>query len=117
MSFPRRLGIALLAVTTFAVIQSSDLSEASAQVQEASRRDRLVFGLKARTPSEVLYLDQLSLAVDQGSVPADLVDGTFFWVRRHKMNTNFPFIYFERIMRLQAAKANITIPTYNGPYK
>jgi hypothetical protein len=62
-------------------------------------RDVLVFGLKAKLPSELAYVNSVVSAVEDGELPARLVDQTFFWARTRAGNNlygqpNRPIIYF-----------------------
>lgn len=46
-----------------------------------SLRDRLLVGLEARIPSEVVFVDLVVHLVNTGKVPQRVVDQTFFWAR------------------------------------
>ena len=41
----------------------------------------LTFGLQAKLPSEVAFVDSVVKAVETGQLPAVLVDQTYFWAR------------------------------------
>lgn len=111
-----------IAILAFGIIASGAIPgiTATSSAQEihlrATLRDRLVYGLKARRPSEFQFIDAVVAQVQLGVIPERLVNETFFWVRKNKPNYNYPFIYFERILRLRGNAAHIPIPPYNGPY-
>jgi hypothetical protein len=59
----------------------------------------LVYGLQARLPSELAFVDSVVAAVEAGELPASLVDQTYFWARTRAGNSlngraNRPIIYF-----------------------
>ncbi len=96
--------------------QAND-DQGSSGVETATLEQRLKFGLKARRPEEFEYLGKVVDFVEAGVLPQELVDQSFFWVRKNKPNTNFPFIYFEQVLRLQGKRAGVPVPNYTGPYK
>lgn len=118
----QRIIVLPIAILAFVIVASGavPLTTSTASAQDvhlkATLRDRLVYGLKARRPSEFQFIDAVVAQVDSGVIPERLVDETFFWVRKNKPNYSYPFIYFERILRLRGKAANIPIPPYNGPY-
>jgi hypothetical protein len=82
--------------------------------QPKTYRDVLVTGLKARRPSELAFIGQVVLAVEQGRLPARLVDSTFFWARGHAGNnlfarSNRPIVYFIPALKARAKRLKLTI--------
>lgn len=71
--------------------------------------------LKTRRTEERQFVTDLVANVRAGKLPSKLVQTSFRWVQKKRPQTNFPFIYFERVLRLQATKAGIpdTIPAYD----
>lgn len=60
----------------------------------------------------------ISIVVGQvraGILPSKFVQTSFRWVQNNRPHTNFPFIYFERVLRLQANQAGIAqvIPPFD----
>ena len=51
-------------------------------------REVLVFGLRARLPSELEFIDSVVDAVEQGQLPPRLVDQTYFWARTRSGNSS-----------------------------
>lgn len=84
--------------------------------------DRLNFGLKTRRPTEKTFIRQVVALVDAGTLDQKVVDESFFWVRREmekkkkgdptarKHVLKYPFIFFQRIVKLNAKRAGVTIP-------
>ena len=63
--------------------------------------------LLTRREEERLFISQLVARVRTGQLPSSLVQTSFQWVYKKRPRTKFPFIYFERVLRLQAARADI----------
>jgi len=58
--------------------------------------------LKTRRDEEKEFISLLIKQVREEKIPAYLVDTSFQWVRNHRPDTDYPFIYFERVLRIQA---------------
>jgi hypothetical protein len=69
--------------------------------------ERLKAGLKARLPEEFAYADRVATLVEQGVLPAKLVDTAFAWAR--KKGVDYPFPYFRKVLEIQAALVGIKI--------
>jgi hypothetical protein len=122
----RRAAIGLLAVAALSFItlavRHSRAQEAERPVvargrtqQIATLRERLIFGLEARIPSELAFVDAVVLEVRFGRLPQRMVDQTFFWARdRASIAENGsqqrPIIFFQPAMRLRAARLKIKLP-------
>lgn len=81
--------------------------------------DVLVFGLKARLPSELAYVDSVVLAVEQGKLPSRLVDQTFFWARTRSANNmlgraNRPIIYFIAALNARVKRLGLNVHFEGG---
>jgi hypothetical protein len=80
------------------------------QARDLTLRDQLETGLKARLPEEFAFIDTVVTLVDNGTLPRDMVDGVFFWVRKNRNQRKYMVPYFERLLRLKAKQAGIAIP-------
>ena len=69
--------------------------------------------LRARLQEERDFVAAIVRMVGDGKLPRNLVDTSFGWVRKRRAYTNYPFIYFERVLRLQAARLGIAIPAFD----
>lgn len=69
--------------------------------------------VKARLLEEREFVAQVTLLVQQEQLPKKLVDSSWLWVRNNRPGSNSPFVYFERILRLQADKAGFQIPPFD----
>jgi hypothetical protein len=102
------LSLAFAALTWLGIGTTSRAQEGTDEV--ATLEERLTFGLKARRESERAYCKLIATKVAEGEIPKDLVDGSFFWVRKNKANHNFPFFYFQQILRMRGKALGIEIP-------
>lgn len=71
--------------------------------------------LRTRSDQERLFVAQLVANVRAGSVPIRLISTSFQWVRQNRPVANYPFIYFERVLRLQAEQIGVAaaIPPFD----
>ena len=71
--------------------------------------------LKTRRDEERQFVALLVQQVRLGRIPSKLVSTSYGWVRNKRPRTNYPFIYFERVLRLQAERVNLEsdIPQFN----
>jgi hypothetical protein len=71
-------------------------------------RDQLEKGLRARKQEEFDFIEKVLDLVENGKLPATLVRATMGYARR-KAKRKYPFPYFERALRLRAARLGVTI--------
>jgi hypothetical protein len=82
--------------------------------QPVSLRDRLIVGLKAMSPADVAFVDNVVFRVRNGQLPQRLVDQTFFWARERASRPKGgrdrrPIIYFRPAMASQAERLGVTL--------
>jgi hypothetical protein len=82
--------------------------------QEATLRERLVYGLLAKIPSELAYIDNVVEKVDTGKLPVQLVNETFFWARERAApsangSPRRPIIFFEPAMTARAKRIGVEL--------
>jgi hypothetical protein len=111
------LGIALLALSQAAPAWSQSSSdrnvmdpndpnrETENQFTEYERQLNAI--LKTRRDQEKLFVSQVVEKLKQDKLPIKLVDTSFEWVRNKRPYTDHPFYYFERVLRLEAAKLGL----------
>ena len=58
--------------------------------------------LKTRHDEEKKFVNKIVGKVRLGKIPSRLVSTTYSWVRNKRPDTNYPFVYFERVIRIQA---------------
>lgn len=71
--------------------------------------------LKTRRNEEQDFIAGVVRQVRMGNIPSKLVSTSYSWVRTKRPNTNYPFIYFERVLRIQAEAAGLEdeIPAFD----
>lgn len=71
--------------------------------------------LRTRRDEEKEFVGQVVRQVRLGKIPSKLVSTSYGWVRNKRPNTNYPFIYFEKVLRLQAkaVKLEKEIPNFD----
>ncbi|MCH2182920.1 MAG: hypothetical protein MK108_13025 [Mariniblastus sp.] len=69
--------------------------------------------LKTRLPAEKRFVNELMTEIAEKEIPRSLVDTSFKWVLNRRPNTNYPFVYFERVIRLQGKRLGYKIPPFN----
>lgn len=84
--------------------QSSSATRKNAK--SVTLQEMLEKGLKARRPSEFLFIRRVVTQVETGRLPASLVRSTFDYAR-HKRP--YPYPYFERALKTRAAKQGYNI--------
>jgi hypothetical protein len=63
--------------------------------------------LKTRRDEEKEFVARVIQKVKEEKIPTYLVDTSFQWVRNRRPDTDYPFIYFERVLRIQAESLNL----------
>lgn len=73
----------------------------------ADLKTQLNSGLRCRRDSEFAFVAMIVQMVDNGDLSVVLVKESFQYARKKKP---YPFPYFERVIRIRAAEAGVTIP-------
>ena len=115
-----RTAVLILAALTGGMVVSQWPGQTVEAIQDdngptADLRNRLTSGLRIRTDEERAFVDQVIAGVESGTIPRELVDSTFLWVRSNKSNSSYPFFYFERVLRLRGSRTGVTIPPFQTP--
>ncbi|MBA61745.1 MAG: hypothetical protein CMJ76_05200 [Planctomycetaceae bacterium] len=63
---------------------------------------QLKVGLKARKPSEHLFIERIGKLVEKRVLPVSMVLGIFSYAR--KKHSRYPFPYFQQALRIRAEK-------------
>ncbi len=84
-----------------------------AQFEEYERKLNAI--LKTRRDEEKAFVAAVVEKVKTGKLPSQLVQTSFQWVRNERPDTNYPFIYFEKVLRLQADKIDLAdeVPAFD----
>ena len=63
--------------------------------------------LKTRRDEEKEFIGLVVNQIRLGRIPSRLVSTSFEWVRNKRPTTKYPFVYFERVLRLQAGRVGL----------
>ena len=96
-------------------VTMSPLNPARPQTYE----EVLVFGLQAKLPSELAFIDSVVDAVEVGDLPARLVDQTYFWARTRSGSSMFgrgsrPIIYFIPALQARINRLRLDVDLEGG---
>ena len=71
--------------------------------------------LKTRRDEEKQFVGEVVNQIRLGLIPSKLVTTSFEWVRNKRPTTKYPFIYFERVLRLQGGRLGLAneIPPFD----
>jgi hypothetical protein len=105
-------------VFAFALILISSAGSAVAQEVDLRFEDyeeRLQAILKTRRDEERNFVQEVVAKVKAGDLPERLVETSFKWVLNKRPDTKYPFVYFERVLRLQAKRVDLEsqVPRFN----
>jgi hypothetical protein len=70
-------------------------------------KEQLQSKLRPRSPQEFAFIDRVVSMVQRQQLPMNVVKVTFNWAR--KKPTEYRFPYFQRALRIQAAKLGIQV--------
>ena len=88
--------------------QADDIDDsraANAQFFEFERQLNAM--LKTRRDEEKEFIGLVVNQIRLGRIPSRLVSTSFEWVRNKRPTTKYPFVYFERVLRLQAGRVGL----------
>lgn len=92
-----------------ALIAQEPINTPTVEANVAGLQQQLESGLKARRPSEFAFIKKVVMMVGNNTLPMDLVNSTFVWVRNNPDAREYPFVYFQRALRERAKKLGITV--------
>ncbi|MFM7740958.1 MAG: hypothetical protein ACKO9H_16290 [Planctomycetota bacterium] len=69
--------------------------------------------LKTRLNEEKAFVTSVLEKVRAGEIPEKMVETSYKWVLNKHPDSNYPFVYFERVLRIQGDKAGIEIPPFD----
>ncbi len=69
--------------------------------------------LKTRLQEEEDFVAAVIDMVRADKIPKPVVDRAWLWVRNNRVASRYPFVYFERVLRLEAEKLKIEIPDFD----
>ena len=99
----------LLSVLGIGMLGILELEAANAprpQRNVGDLKEQLEVGLRPRHPDDYAFIARVVTAVKNNELPLSTVRVTFNWARKRRP---YPFPYFQRAVRLQAAKLGVTL--------
>jgi hypothetical protein len=83
------------------------------ELRFADYEARLNAILKTRRQEEQEFVNAVLQKVRAGELPVPVMESSFLWVLSNRPDTPYPFIYFERVLRLQAELADVSVPDFD----
>ncbi len=110
--------IAILAVAqsfSRSIIADDYTPENFTEAQAVEYERQLNALLKTRRDEEKEFVSKIVTLVRMGVIPSKLVSTSYQWGHKNRPNSNYPFIYFEKVIRIQAKaiKLDSEIPAFD----
>ena len=107
----------LFSVGSFFPAAAADdyMPETFTEAQFAEYERQLNALLKTRADEEKQFISKVVTQVRLGRIPSRLVSTSYQWGRKNRPASNYPFIYFEKVLRIQAKalKLEDEIPAFD----
>ena len=110
MNTPRLKPISLVLV--LAMLTSTTPANSQTGASAPTLREKLVFGLQVRRPSEFEFIDAVVDTVERGELPRKLVERYFFFARtrpQRRSRARRPIIDFQFALKAAAEQLRIEI--------
>jgi hypothetical protein len=91
----------------------SNIDDADKDLRFTDYEARLNAILKTRRDEEKKFVSEVMALVRNGVLPERLIETSYKWVMNKRPGTDYPFIYFERVLRIQAAVMKLEIPAFD----
>jgi hypothetical protein len=111
-------GLLVACLTSIGNAQEEEFNPTAAANEEVELRfadyeARLNAILKTRRLEEQEFVNAVLQKVRAGELPVPMMESSFLWVLSNRPDTPYPFIYFERVLRLQAELADVSVPDFD----
>lgn len=83
------------------------VASSSAADQQLTLKDELRYGLRARLPTEIAFIDRVVSHVKKGQLTLSMVRSTFIWARQQSTRRPFPFFQFG--LRARAKRIGVSL--------
>ena len=98
--------------------QSSVFAQASTtdegvELRFAEYEEKIQAILKTRLPEEKEFVSKVLKLVREGKLPERVMETSYKWALNKHPDSNYPFVYFERVLRIQANKLRIELPAFD----
>ncbi len=88
-------------------------AEEEVELRFADYEAKLNAILKTRRDEEKEFVKAVLARVRSGDIPVPMMESSFLWVINNRPDTKYPFIFFERVLRIQAKLAKVEIPEFD----
>jgi len=108
-------GVAIALISTSIASADDYLPETFTEAQFVEYERQLNAILKTRRAEEQEFVSKVVVLVRLGKIPSRLVSTSYQWSMKNRPDTNYPFIYFEKVLRVQAKalKLDKEIPVFD----
>lgn len=105
---------AIATLTPISTVAQQSSNPVGNQGRQITLHDQLTAGLKAFTPADRKFIDEVVQLVQQGKLPRRLVDSTFLWARyksalKSPTRRLRPMVYFRPALVLRAKRIGVDI--------
>ena len=92
---------------------NSNIDDANKDLRFADYEARLNALLKTRRDEEKKFVSDVIALVKKGTLPERLIETSYKWVMNKRAGTDYPFVYFERVLRIQATIMKLPVPEFD----
>ncbi len=105
----------MIGLSTSAASADDYLPEKFTEAQFVEYERQLNVILKTRRDEEKQFVSKVVFLVRAGRIPSRLVSTSFQWSLKNRPDTSYPFIYFEKVLRIQSKALNLEkeIPVFD----
>jgi hypothetical protein len=108
-----------LTATVFIFVANSafaqvDGNQTDQTQDELARYEATVIAtLRVVRKEEVKFINDVFDLIRKGKLPQFVLDRSFLWVRKNRLYSPYPFIYFERVLRIYASRVKAELPAFD----
>jgi hypothetical protein len=95
------------------VYAQASTSDDDVELRFQDYEDKIQAILKTRLPEEKEFVTDVLQLVREGKLPERIVETSYKWALNKHPDSNYPFVYFERVLRIQANKLKIELPEFD----
>lgn len=100
-----RSTILAAALLTIVSVNCSVAQEVELRFEDYEERLNAI--LKSRRDEERDFVKKVVDKIKAGAIPERLVETSYKWVLNERPDTKYPFVYFERVLRIQAKRLEL----------
>ena len=113
MNLVFRLGLGIVFIG-FAFAATPALAQSQEKEKDLDRyEDTVNVILRTHLDEEKEYISLIFDKIKKGELPLKIVDRSLSWVKLNRDRAKYPFVYFERVLRIQAKKIRVSVPPFD----